>query len=334
MRKPSSPARATRLAMATLYTLVGALILIFRQDFALIVFRDPAHLTPIFIAAIPLLLVGIGMFLYLYLRGDIGFPFLERIIEVDPDSKVLNRDAEMQLSEMRSDIMSLREHLQRKPSLLDQLSQKERDAFVGELKDQLQGVVAEDIVQKIELKYSTKIAEDAHINQIRRDINQSKGRLAEEVRSLSRRNSLNLSIGAVTTGLAVAMLAYLVLGANKQTFSNVPDLLAHFIPRVSIAAFIQVFSFFFLKLYKTGLQEIKYFQNELTNIEMKGLAIEASLLTGYPTATDKIIPQLVNVDRNVRVLTTMNSTESDSSDLNPKDLVDLLERFGKLLGSR
>lgn len=183
-------------------------------------------------------------------------------------------------------------------------------------------------------KYASEITEDAQIAQIRKNLDISKLRLGEEVKSLSKRNSLNLKIGVITTALAVGMLIYLVLGTTQQTFSNIPDLLAHFIPRVSVAAFIEVFSFFFLKLYKAGLQEIKYFQNELTNVEMKGLAIETTLMSAQNKTTEMIIPQLVSIDRNLSASNAAKIAHNTGKQLSAKEIVDLLDKIGKLVGSK
>lgn len=43
---------------------------------------------------------------------------------------------------------------------------------------------------------------------------------------------------------------------------------------------IELFAYFFLSLYRTSLQKIKYFQNELTNIEAKQIALRAALSYG------------------------------------------------------
>src|SRR6185503_8676003 len=166
--------------------------------------------------------------------------------------------------DLETKLYAVQQELKEKSLSTEGLSPEQLSLLVNDLKQKLQGVVATDIIKEIEAKYSTKIAEESQVSQIRRAIELSKARLGEEVRSLSRRSIINLTIGIITTGAAVALLAYLVLGATQQTFSNLPDLLAHFIPRVSVAAFIEVFSFFFPKLYRSGLDQIKYFQNELT----------------------------------------------------------------------
>lgn len=331
-KKSRQSASAGRLTLAFAWTAIGFTGLIFRQDIAVLLYRDSSRIGIVYAFSVPFLLMGIGAFLYLYLRGEVDFPFLKRLVDVTPSSRFFDPSTASQMEDLELRLSELEDGVTHPSLSAEQLSTEQLASLVQNLKQQLQGVVANDIVKTIEQKYSSKIAEEAQIAQMRKSIDLTTARLEEEVKSLSRRNSLNLSIGAVTTGLAVGMLTYLVLGATQQTFSNVPDLLAHFIPRVSVAAFIEVFSFFFLKLYKAGLQEIKYFQNELTNVEMKGLAIEAALLPIQGSATEKIIPQLINVDRNV-VATPSFISGGNGKQLSPKDVIDLLEKFGKLLSS-
>lgn len=65
-----------------------------------------------------------------------------------------------------------------------------------------------------------------------------------------------------------------------------------------LAIFVEVFSFFFLRLYRSMLAEIKYFQNELTNIELKIIAVEISLLKGGDKSTKTLITSFVAAERN------------------------------------
>lgn len=166
------------------------------------------------------------------------------------------------------------------------LTAEEKATLTEALLNEVEKEAANDFLKQLETKFVSQSSDIGHLKELRENLGVTKRRLELEVESLSRRNSLNLTIGAVTTIVAVGLLAYLVLGA-KISFDTIPNLLAHFIPRVSIAVFIEVFSFFFLRLYKSGLQEIKYFQNELTNIEMKGLALEAAMRASHNTLTEQ-----------------------------------------------
>lgn len=190
------------------------------------------------------MLTGGGIVLYSYLRGEIGLPFLDKFVDPNPYRYPFDPLGESKLLHLEERLVDLQQQLSAS-SRNEYLTEAQQSDLVEQLKQRVQGVVADVIIRHIEGRYSSRIAEEAQITQLRKGIELSKARLGEEVRSLSRRNIVNLTIGIVTTGAAVTLLAYLVLGVTQQTFANFPDLLAHFIPRISVAAFIEVFSFFF-----------------------------------------------------------------------------------------
>ena len=88
---------------------------------------------------------------------------------------------------------------------------------------------------------------------------------------------------------------------GTTTFSSLPDFLIHYLPRLTLAIFIQVFAFFFLKLYKNNLEDGKYFQNELTNISAKS----SSLILAYVLKKDdniaSILKELSVTERNFKL---------------------------------
>jgi hypothetical protein len=278
-------------------------------------------------------LIGTGFLLFAYLRGDlISSAKLSRDVY---DTLVRNRTVESfpdDLLRLSSELLILKEvvaKVQSDPGRLKELNADERASLRSELKTQLEGVLANDLVVQIEEKYSAKIADDAQASQIRKGFEITSLRLRQEIAALSRRSNVNLVIGVLTTVVAVAMLAYLVWG-SRVTFTTLPDLLSHFIPRISVAAFIEVFSFFFLKLYKSNLEEIKYFQNELTNVEMRIIAYEAALLSQENKSIPPIIEQLIRTDRNI-MLPAQTLSKNDTRQLEPKDIAELLDKLGKLL---
>jgi hypothetical protein len=62
--------------------------------------------------------------------------------------------------------------------------------------------------------------------------------------------------------------------------------------------FIEVFAYFFLRLYRYSIFEIKYFQNEITNARFKIIALEACSREGTKTTLDKMCLELVKTERN------------------------------------
>lgn len=76
------------------------------------------------------------------------------------------------------------------------------------------------------------------------------------------------------------------------------NLILPIVPRILLVVFIEVFAYFFLKLYKDGLSEIKYFQNELTNVESKLAAVEFSYITNNQESLRISIEALSKTERN------------------------------------
>lgn len=122
-------------------------------------------------------------------------------------------------------------------------------------------------------------------------------RLRNELSALSRRGNTNLVLGIFTTVIGLLILGYFVLeipAAEDLT----TGLLLGFVPRLSLVMFIELFAYFFLKLYKASLSEIKYFQNEITNVESKAVALWTSVVLDDRRAILAVIEELASTERN------------------------------------
>ena len=130
------------------------------------------------------------------------------------------------------------------------------------------------------------------------------------------------------TGVAAIVLIFIAFD-TKSSLVDLPAILAHYIPRISTVVFVEVFAFFFLKLYKVTLQEIKYFQNEFTNIEAQHIAIEAAFVQRHNKPLEGIIEQLMKTERNP--LKQLNN-EKDENSLSVKDVNSVIETVSKVTG--
>jgi hypothetical protein len=179
------------------------------------------------------------------------------------------------------------------------LSEEEKYEIVSNLKKDILKNASESFLAEIEEKYSTEIRKDKYISDLREQCQQVRIRLLKEIEALGRRGNLNLVIGVITTMSAVAVLAMTVLSGNHTLTSN--ELMDYYGPRLTVSIFIEIFSFFFLKLYKAGLGEIKYFQNELTNAEMKFIAVEKAVMANKDDAIAQVISELASTERNFKL---------------------------------
>lgn len=127
-------------------------------------------------------------------------------------------------------------------------------------------------------------------------VDQTRQRLLLEVASLSKRANLNLLIGMSITLIGLTILGSAVF--SLPLTGDVPLMVGSFVPKFTLAVVVEVFAYFFLALYKTGLSEIKYFQNEITNIEARSMAVSAAITHADKSAIEGILSKIADTDRN------------------------------------
>ena len=124
-------------------------------------------------------------------------------------------------------------------------------------------------------------------------------RLLDEIKAVGKRANLNLIIGSVVALIGWGLLFWFVCDVSDMELEGW-KLLNAFLPRLSIIIIIEMFSYFFLKLYRESIDRIRYYQNELTNIETKKMAILIScMLENNNEHKKSLIENLISVERNV-----------------------------------
>lgn len=110
----------------------------------------------------------------------------------------------------------------------------------------------------------------------------ARSRLIDHIGTLRNNAVTNLFIGIGIAALGVIILFWAVIqvGAmqldNSHPINRTRVVALIVIPKLSITLFIQVFSYFFLAMYRSNQQEIRYFQNEITLIHSFAALIGAT----------------------------------------------------------
>ncbi|EKB17463.1 hypothetical protein [Aeromonas veronii] len=291
-------------AMAILFGVMGILLFLIRDNFSY--YESGLNPEAFIITTLPIIL-SVSIFLLNYLRT--GKLFGERKSE---NEEAMREELIILRNELKysSDLSRYNESLYEEVQLIkdmvlkrDQgsefLSDEEKEKIISSIKKDILNNASEGVLLAIEEKYSKEIRKDKYIYDIRKQCLQVRDRLLKEIESLGRRGNLNLVIGVITTIVAVIVLATTVLSGNHQLSTN--ELIAYYSPRLTLSIFIEIFSFFFLKLYKAGLSEIKYFQNELTNAELKFIAVEKAIMTNKESSIAEVITELATTERNFKL---------------------------------
>ena len=104
------------------------------------------------------------------------------------------------------------------------------------------------------------------------------------------------------------------------------------LPRLSFVFIIELFAYFFLRLYKEGLDEIKYFQNELTNIESKLISVEVAYITKNDKTMKESLSILAKTERNFILKkgeTTVELERAKSESENMQNILKAIPTFLK-----
>lgn len=178
---------------------------------------------------------------------------------------------------------------------------KEGDAAAISVQDKreilasIQGKLESEALEQYKGELVNRIESEYELHTHDTVFERTTGRLDEEIRNQAKRGNYNLVLGCATTLVGVGVLGYAVFNAPKV--NGLLQWASHFVPRLSLVLTIEIFAFFFLQLYKQSLKEIKYFQNELTNVEIMYLGVKLAS-GGDPKLLTYAVKSLVGTERN------------------------------------
>ena len=274
--------------------------------------------------------IGVGAMILamLYLRGDIRIPGLERLEQSGPDLGFgPDQDA---LDSLMSSVETLSFRLTDLEGKIEEdtaraevrLSDDERTEMMADVKRMMPASLAHELRSQFE----EEVAAVALRSRVSTIFDAADRRLRQEIAALTRRGNLNLIIGVFTTIAAVGLLAYMVLGVSTE-IKTVTELLQYYVPRVSTAAFIEIFSFFFLRLYRSSLSEIRYYQDELTRLSQSRVVLLAAEASEDGETLADAIRLLANGRGAVR---PSDSAKNLSVAVDSKELANLVEQAIKV----
>ncbi|MCR9172898.1 MAG: hypothetical protein NXI10_10415 [bacterium] len=271
--------RFTMIAGST-YLAIGLLGLMLRYELA-----ESFGFKVIFVSIMSgaFVLMGLISLLFIYLQG--GFTRDESVTNETYTDTNLNKKFERLRTELRDAIKELNK------TSLDTEEAKEL------LEQKIDSLTNDVLFEQIRNKYESRLVEDIRSRALEEELLVVKKRIAVETARISRNGNINLLIGLATTFIAISILLFSLLGGGS-TYGEYESFLYYFLPRLSLSIFIELFSFFFLRIYKKNLEDIKYFNNERTNIDLKLVALRTALLYEDKESLKEVISELSKTERN------------------------------------
>lgn len=290
-------------------TLAG--LLLFSSQFSYYVartFNAPEEgLSP---AAFTSLLVALASFSLLYLQSGGQSEKNSSISNEIARLKAKNIRLDHALSEMKAQFSEQLEDVEKREAA-EHFSDSDRAKVLDEIAKK---ATTDAIKEVFALEFSQLQAEaekKLEIDKLRVSSAGILDRMRREIADLRLRANINLVIGMAITagGLYLLWTTVSIVDssellkqlANEDGNSDVKffkSLLLPMVPRIMLVIFLEIFAYFFLQLYKSGLAEIKYFQNELTNVESRVLSVEFACMTGCREHLKTALDSLAQTERN------------------------------------
>lgn len=176
---------------------------------------------------------------------------------------------------------------------LNIFNQKEKNQLLKIIESKL----SDEVIEEFKKKAESELKKESRYEYLAEDFIKIEERVLDEIKSLNRKANVNLAIGVTTTFLAVVFLVYVSLNLTSE-FTGWLSFVSYYVPRLALVIFIEVFSFYFLKLYRTNLNEIQYYQNEMTDINFKVISLKTALLSEDEENIKLLINELAKSDHN------------------------------------
>ena len=272
------------------------------------------------IVAGALVAFGTSILLLSYLRGEISIGLVDRFISISESDK--STDVQF-LSGMLSRVVTQITKIQQELSEIRSSRAVTPTPDPAAIRDALRDDIVANVAAKLEQRYARPAVESEHVAQVRRNFESALLRLREELGAVTRRANLNLVIGTVTTIVAVGFLLYLL--SPSVSAPSWATLVSFYVPRLTTVILIEVFAFFFLRLYKASLDQARYYQNEITSISLHWNAFELAISPAEKPIV--IIEAFANANRNTA------DTSSPPVALEAKNVAELLGKVADLLRS-
>lgn len=290
-----------------------------------------------FTVSLGLLLLFFGLLTYMYLQGGIFLADHYKSADLERQKKLSSLKEAKESSDEQGELRVALSALEKR---LDEAFVGDRAAVVKEISESVKKEAGDEIWEDIKALGAGQQRVDSRAEGIEVEFDISKSRLLGEIKSLSRRGSVNLALGVVTTVAAILLLATFALDVSRiktEDLSNVSfevvmmTLVFLFVPKISLAVFMQIFAFFFLRLYKSGLADIKYFQNEITNHELKHLGVQVALIDCDKNIVELVVRELVATERNHVLSQGQTTIELEKHRLEHEASSEILKLLPKLV---
>jgi hypothetical protein len=160
-------------------------------------------------------------------------------------------------------------------------------------------------------------------------------RLREECSRLNKQAIINLFLCFFISFMLMSFITYTsIFTTDTINSTSFQIFLVKYLPRIVAVVSLLTMFLYFTRLYKTNILDVKYYQNELTNIEIKLASLKTALCNGDKEIINKITLDLSSIERNGILSKEQTTSDIERIKIENEINKDYLNKVWELLSLR
>lgn len=205
---------------------------------------------------------------------------------------------------------------------------EDREILVADAIKRMSAGLSDDLYSTLSVRFQDEFRQSSTMQEAEESFQRVISRLYSAADSVGRGTTINLIAGVSACFFGLVALAVFIVVFEPAPTENWQEILARSLPRFSLVAILELLGFFFLGLYKLGTTEQKYFQNEITNVQLWAAAYLHAMRDGDKEIGKDIIKKVLSTERNFVLKkgerTAVSAEPVEESGLSASDIKDLL----------
>lgn len=202
---------------------------------------------------------------------------------------------------------------------------------VATISDAIDAAVAKSLpgafLERIESKYGRSIQHGLVAAGFDDLFQRTKNRLRDFKEELGRKANVNLLSGLAIGVLGLAILIYFISSNPSTDEIDQIGKYFYYLSRLSLVLIIESVAIFFLRQYQRAVNDEKFVANEITNIELKLVALKTATLLQLNSGIEVAVADLATTDRNRSVPHLKPSQSKIASSSNLNEVIEGLKRL-------
>lgn len=204
----------------------------------------------------------------------------------------ISKDIIRKYYSLEKDLINLRKFFENSSKGNWVLTDEDKERILRNLETKIESGSSKEYIENLKSTIKSSFSEEFFNDRFERSVD----RLRSEKNSAFVRGNFNLMIGVVISILG-GVIAYAFI-QKLPTANTTIELFSYTFPRLSFFILIIFLAFFFLNLYRKSMDDIKYYQNEITNLEAKYLSLQMAKSINNHKLISNLLEQLMKTERN------------------------------------